>query len=119
MDHLAKNMHAISDMGLLALMGSFIKQHRLRQNKTQQQVAEVAGINRSTLIQIEAGGGGNMLSFIQIIRALDQLSVLKNFELTELISPILLAKMRKKERQRGGYRKAELPNLSTDKTNPE
>ena len=114
-----ENINAISDKAILQVLGNFIKQQRLRQNKTQQEIAEAAGINRSTQAQLEAGGGGNMLSFIQSIRAIDQLSVLKNFELNELISPILLAKMRKKERQRGGYQKGKLTNLNTDKMQPE
>jgi transcriptional regulator with XRE-family HTH domain len=54
--------HAMSDPAVLELLGKFIKQTRLQQNKTQQQVATAAGINRSTMVQIENGGGGTMLS---------------------------------------------------------
>jgi transcriptional regulator with XRE-family HTH domain len=73
--------HAMSDPALLELLGKFIQQTRLQQNKTQQQVATAAGINRSTMVQIENGGGGTMLSFIQVLRALEQLELFQNFEI--------------------------------------
>ncbi|MEI7627156.1 MAG: helix-turn-helix domain-containing protein [Bacteroidota bacterium] len=94
------NMNANSDKAILGAMGAWLKETRLRQNKTQQELADAAGINRSTLIQMESGGGGGLLTFVQIMRALDQLHVFKNFELSDQISPLLLAKMQRKKRQR-------------------
>ena len=73
--------YAMSDPAILEILGSFIQKTRLQQNKTQQQVAEAAGINRSTLVQIENGGGSTLLSFIQILSALEQLPLLKSFEI--------------------------------------
>ena len=93
-------MNANSDKAILALMGGWIKETRLRQNKTQQELADAAGINRSTLIQMESGAGGGLLTFVQILRALDQLYLFKNFEITDQISPLLLAKMQRKKRKR-------------------
>jgi len=61
------NWYAMSDPAILEVLGNFIKQTRLQQNKTQQQVAEAAGINRSTMGQVENGGGDTLLSFIQIL----------------------------------------------------
>jgi len=89
------NLNQSSDKAIIALLGNYIKETRLRQNKTQQELAESAGINRSTLVQIESGGGGGLITFVQILRALDQLQVFKNFEITEQISPLLLAKIQK------------------------
>jgi transcriptional regulator with XRE-family HTH domain len=94
------NINANSDKAILATMGGWIKETRLRQNKTQQELADAAGINRSTLIQMESGAGGGLLTFVQILRALDQLYIFKNFEITEQISPLLLAKMQRKKRKR-------------------
>lgn len=90
----------LSDKAIIASIGAYIKECRLDQNKTQQELAESAGINRSTLVQIESGGGGGLLTFVQILRALDQLQVFKNFEHTEQISPLLLAKIQRNKRQR-------------------
>lgn len=94
------NINANSDKAILDLIGNYLKETRLRQNKTQQELADAAGINRSTLIQMESGGGGGLLTFVQIMRALDQLHVFKNFQLSDQISPLLLAKMQRKKRQR-------------------
>jgi transcriptional regulator with XRE-family HTH domain len=89
-----------SDTALQAMIGQFIQQSRLRQNKSQQQVADAAGINRSTLSQIENGRGGTLLSLIQILRVLDRLSFLKVFQVEEKPSPLYLAKMEMKKRRR-------------------
>lgn len=94
------NWYGLSDRAILELLGTFIRNTRLGRNKTQEEVAEAAGINRSTLVQIEKGNGGTMLSFIQVLRALGQLHILDIFEVKEVISPLLLAKMDKQKRVR-------------------
>ena len=102
--------HAMSDPALLELLGKFIQQTRLQQNKTQQEVATAAGINRSTMVQIENGGGGTLLSFIQILRALEQLQLFQHFEIKQQqLSPLQLAKLEQNERQRASSTK-ETPN---------
>ncbi|HAL82941.1 MAG TPA: transcriptional regulator [Mucilaginibacter sp.] len=92
--------YSMSDKGVLNLMGKFVQETRLQQNKTQQQVADSAGINRSTVGQIEKGNGGTLLSFLQILRVLEQLSVLQSFEIEQKISPLALAKLEQQKRQR-------------------
>ena len=111
-----KYWHAMSDPALLELLGRFIQQTRLQQNKTQQQVATAAGINRSTMVQIENGSGATMLSFIQILRALEQLQMFENFEpKQQLPSPLELAKMEQKKRQRASTKKeAQVKNPESD-----
>ncbi len=89
-----------SDAGLQAMIGQFIQQSRIRQNKSQQEVADAAGINRSTLSQIENGRGGTLITLIQILRVLDQVSFLKVFQVEERPSPLYLAKMEMKKRKR-------------------
>jgi transcriptional regulator with XRE-family HTH domain len=89
-----------SDQGLLNIIGQFIQETRLQQNKTQQQVAEAAGINRSTVGQVEKGNGGTLLSLLQILRVLEQLPVLSAFEVEHKISPLQIAKIEQQKRQR-------------------
>lgn len=103
-----------SDNALLAVIGQFIQETRLQQNKNQQQVADAAGINRSTLSQIENGSGGTMLSMLQILRVLGQLQFLDYFQAQSKPSPIELAKLEQKKRRRA--RKTDLPesNLLPD-----
>ncbi len=100
-----KYWHALSDPAILELLGKFIQQIRLQQNKTQQQVATAAGINRSTVVQIENGGGGTLMSFVLILRALEQLQLLDHFEVKQQISPLQLAKLEQKKRQRASPKK--------------
>jgi len=107
--------NALSNNAILDLLGDFIKQARLKQNKTQDEIANIAGVNRTTLIQIENGGGGTLLSWIQIIRAIDHLYVFKNFQTQPQISPIQLAKLEVKKRQRSTRKKRiDNPNPKSD-----
>jgi transcriptional regulator with XRE-family HTH domain len=89
-----------TDTGILTQIGIFIKEMRISQNKTQQQLADACGINRSTYIQIENGKGSSMLHFVQVLRALNALHLLNIFETQIQISPIALAKLQQKKRQR-------------------
>lgn len=91
---------SMSDGAIIDTIGQYIKHHRLAQNRTQAQIAEDAGINRWTLSQIEKGEAITMTSLIQILRALDLLNIFKIFNIETGISPIELAKMEKKKRQR-------------------
>jgi transcriptional regulator with XRE-family HTH domain len=100
MDNINIKWNESSDNALLEVIGQFIQETRLKQNKSQQQVADAAGINRSTLSQIENGRGGTLLTLIQILRVLDQISFLKVFKVEEKESPLYLAKMEMKKRRR-------------------
>lgn len=100
-----KYWHSMSDPAIIELLGKFIQQTRLQHNKTQQQVATAAGINRSTMVQIENGSGGTMISFVQILRALEQLQILDYFEVKQQISPLQLAKLEHNKRQRASPKK--------------
>lgn len=87
---------------IVAHMGRFIKYMRIKQNKTQAQLAEISGLNRWTLGQIENGESITLSSFIQILRALDCLHVLEAFNYSEEISPLEYAKLKKQQtRERG------------------
>ncbi|HVB03006.1 MAG TPA: helix-turn-helix transcriptional regulator [Chitinophagaceae bacterium] len=95
----------MSDKALLEMIGQFIKETRLQRNKTQQELAATSGIARSTLVQTEKGGGSTLLSFIQIMRSLEQLHLFGYFEIKKQISPLELAKMEKAKRQRARRKK--------------
>jgi hypothetical protein len=64
-----------------------------------------AGINFCQVAK-KHGGGGTMLSFIMTIRALGQLELFQNFEIkAQQLSPLQLAKLEHKKRQRASARK--------------
>ncbi len=98
-----------SDKSLLKYIGAFVKHHRLGQNKTQDQLSSEAGISRSTLSLLESGETVTVATLIQVLRMLNQLHVLSDFEVKETVSPLALAKLQKEKRQRasGGLKKNE------------
>ena len=102
MDITNNNINSISDLALIERIGSFIRHHRLEQDKSQSQLAEEAGINRSTLSQFENGMNSSILTFIQLLRALGMLHILDTFIIEKQISPLQLARMDKLKRLRAG-----------------
>jgi len=96
------NWLSMSDDNLAKQVGAFIKHHRLEQNKTQETVADAAGISRSTLSLLEKGDSVTLSTLIQVLRVLDQLHVLEVFQIPQSISPLALAKAEKDKRKRAG-----------------
>lgn len=90
----------LSDRAMNELLGNFVRQSRLRQNKTQDQLAREAGIARSTLSLFEKGENSSLLVFIQLLRALNLLHLLSEFEIREQLSPLQLARLEHSKRQR-------------------
>lgn len=90
----------MSDSALSQQIGAFIKHQRMEQNKTQDMVAEAAGISRSTLSLLERGETVTLATLIQVLRVLDQLQVMEAFEVQQSISPMALAKAEKEKRKR-------------------
>jgi len=95
-----KYWNSSSDIATMRFIGEFIRFHRLNQNKTQGQLAEEAGINRTTLVEFEQGKRSNTITLIQLLRALNQLEVLAPFQISKQLSPLQLAKLEQKERKR-------------------
>ncbi|HQR93978.1 MAG: hypothetical protein B7Y15_12405 [Bacteroidetes bacterium 24-39-8] len=112
-EHTAIQWHALSDQALLELLGNFIKETRLSQNLTQEQLANQAGIARSTLSLLEKGSGGTILCLIQVLRILDQLSIFKQLQRPVQVRPLLLAKQAKTQRKRASNKQSNDP-LSTN-----
>ncbi len=100
MDTSIYNSNKISDVAILQNIGSFVQQIRISQNKTQAQVAAAAGVHRSTMVKLESGNGVQLLSLIQILRALNQLQVLATLHYEPSISPIAMVKMQLARRKR-------------------
>ncbi|WP_317896563.1 helix-turn-helix transcriptional regulator [Aurantibacillus circumpalustris] len=97
--------HSQSDSAILKTLSAYIKHHRLEQNKSQSQLALEAGINRSTLIEFEKGKHANLITFIQLLRALNLLSVLNSFQINQQISPLILAEAEMAKRKRASKTK--------------
>ncbi len=114
MENISINWISMNEKSIIISIGEYLKHQRLTQNKTQAQTAIDAGVNRSTVSQIENGEAISLISLIQILRALNLLEVLNGFKVETQISPIELAKLEKKKRQRASHYK---PNLSSSQLN--
>ncbi|MCP9762881.1 helix-turn-helix domain-containing protein [Lacihabitans soyangensis] len=100
------NWYSMSDAAIITELGKQLKRMRIRANITQQELAAKSGIFRSTISEIENGRVSNMLSFVQILRGLEQLDVLGAFVVPDSISPLMVAEQQAKYRKRAtGSRK--------------
>jgi transcriptional regulator with XRE-family HTH domain len=91
---------SMSDTALAQTIGTFVKHHRLVQNKTQEEVANAANISRSTLSLLEKGEAVTIPTLLQVLRVLDLLYIMNSFKIQEEISPLELAKQEQQKRQR-------------------
>lgn len=93
-------IYGMSDRAIVKEMGRRVKRKRLEKNLTQQEVAELAGINRTTFSDLERGKLFGILTLLKILRALNSLEAIDAFLPDPGLSPLQLAKMRGRERQR-------------------
>lgn len=89
----------MSDKAIEAELGQRIKALRLRRNITQQALAEATALSLNTIKALEMGKG-KLASVIAVLRELGALQELDNFIPASTISPLQLARMQGKVRQR-------------------
>ncbi|MFC1596137.1 helix-turn-helix transcriptional regulator [Candidatus Margulisiibacteriota bacterium] len=100
------SVYGMSDKAILREIGQRLKRKRLVKNLTQQSLADIVGLNRMTISEIENGNiACNMITLIQVLRALDLLNEFNVFLSEPQISPLQLARLKGKERQRASRRK--------------
>ena len=83
----------MTNEALLQYVGRQMRQMRINARLSQQQLAERAGLSRSTVTQVENGKGMKMESVVAMLRVLNKLEILNNFETQAVISPLLIAKL--------------------------
>ncbi len=91
---------SMSDPAVVIEIGQFIQRMRLNRNMTQEQLAQMSGVNRVTVSRLERGQAYTLLTLVQILRALDKLDILNTFSEEAEISPIQLLKLKRNRRQR-------------------
>jgi putative transcriptional regulator len=95
-----KDWYSMSNSAIIRELGSFIKEMRLKKNYTQVDLAERAGVHRVTLGEFEQGLRGSLTTFIQLLRALEELETIDVFLISTDISPLEMAKLEAKKRKR-------------------
>ena len=81
------DIYMLSDGAILTKIGSRLKDVRLKQNITQQSLAESAGVSLSSLKKIEKGEIGSFDSLLRVLRTLGKLDVLQPLVEEEQLSP--------------------------------
>jgi transcriptional regulator with XRE-family HTH domain len=99
-----------TDKTILTELGERLAKVRLERNLTQTQLAEQAGVSKSTVQRLESGGVATQLSgFIRVCRVLD---LIERFELLlpePVPGPVAQLKRRGRKRQRASTARAVPP----------
>lgn len=93
--------YSMSDPSIVKELCGILRQVRLQQNITQEQLAEKAGLSRSAISKMETGKSTvEFLTLIQVLRALQQLHLLDSWKVPAAISPLMVARFTTKGRLR-------------------
>lgn len=90
----------MSNPAILVEIGKRLKEYRIRNDMTQKDVAEHAGVGIDTVLRVERGDNISTLKLIAILRSLDMLENLNEFIPKPPVSPILYKKLMGKQRYR-------------------
>ncbi|MGC6467567.1 MAG: helix-turn-helix transcriptional regulator [Akkermansiaceae bacterium] len=82
----------LSESQFEELIGRQLKEHRLRRNLNQTELAEKAGLARRTITSVENGKGCTLSTLIRLVRALRIEHVLDELLKPPPVSPIALRK---------------------------
>jgi DNA-binding XRE family transcriptional regulator len=100
----------LADSAVLEKLGGEVRRMRLERNLSQAVVAERAGVDRTTVVKIEAGKANSLLNLVQVLRAIGRLDVLDNFHEEPRLTPMMAleqeAKYHPKQRKRASRPKA-------------
>jgi transcriptional regulator with XRE-family HTH domain len=85
-----KDWYAMTDSVIIKTLCQSIKQMRLNKNLSQEDLSARSGISRITISRMETGQAINMLTFIQVLRALESLELLNHLNIEPEISPMMV-----------------------------
>jgi transcriptional regulator with XRE-family HTH domain len=111
------NWQALSDTQVVERLGAELRRMRLERNLSQAEVATRAGLDRTTVVKLEAGRAATLLTVVQVLRAMDRLDLLDVFHQEPQPTPYMLVEAQtqylKKQRKRAGRKK---PDVITPRT---
>ena len=90
----------MTDNAIIEALCKSIKQMRLNKNISQEELSLKSGVNRVTISRMETGKAINLLTLIQLLRALEQLDLIGYLNVEPEISPILLMEQQQKLRKK-------------------
>ncbi len=104
----------LSDEAILVELGRRLSRHRIDAKLTQQALAEMSGISKSTLERIEAGAPSQLPNLIRVLRVLDMLPALDHAIPAPAPRPMALLRNQRKPPQR--VRPRQMPASASDQT---
>lgn len=99
------NFEAMSEKATLEELGRRLQSQRLNANLSQAEVAHKAGVSRRALQNLEGGRVGTVSLLIRVLRVLGKAQQLDALLPETGPSPIQLAKLKGRERQRASGRR--------------
>ena len=77
----SSNWYNLSDIAIASQLGRFLRQIRLEQNLTQENLAVKAGLSRSAIYELENGKcATSLITIIQVLRTLEHLHLFDTWE---------------------------------------
>ena len=106
------NWKILNDEKVLEQLGKELRRMRLERNLSQAKVAERAGLDRTTVVKLEAGRAATLLTVVQVLRAIGKLELLDAFHEVPQPTPYMLveaqAEYLKKQRKRAGPQSSDI-----------
>jgi putative transcriptional regulator len=102
---LTVSFDAMGNAAILKELGDRFRRERLNRNLSQSELAAKAGLSRRTIVGAETGDGPTLETVVSMLRALGLLNHLEIFLPLVEISPVQLAKLKGKQRQRASRSK--------------
>jgi transcriptional regulator with XRE-family HTH domain len=94
------SFYAATDHAILEELGRRLRRRRLDRNLSQREVAEQAGLDRTTVVALELHGRASLMTLVQVLRVLGVLDDLEAFLPALGPSPLELARQAGKVRRR-------------------
>jgi len=102
-----ESFKGMSDKSIIAEIGERVRRYRLSENITQQELSLKAGVARIVVHNLENGNGSNIKGLIRILRVLGFLEQLNLLLPTAEPSPMELADMKGRPRERASSKRLE------------
>ena len=106
------NWTLLKDEKVVIQLGKELRRMRLSNNLSQAEVAKRAGLDRTTVVKLEAGRAATLLTVVQVLRAMDRLEVLDGFHEEPQLTPYQLVEQQEKylakQRKRASRKKPEI-----------
>ena len=106
------DFYTLSDKAIAEELGSRLKALRLRKNMTQKALAEATTYSLNAIKSLEAGRG-KLATLIAVLRELGALDQLDSFIPEPSVSPLQLARMQGKVRERASGKRRKTANDSS------